>query len=58
MSLPALLGFVIVLLLIVIYTLSYAVWTWKDGNRTGSVFVFLLCAAAVTLPVYIAFFST
>jgi hypothetical protein len=58
MSLPAFLAFLIVLLLIEINTLSYAVWNWKDGNKAGSVIVFMLCAATAALPVYVAFFRT
>ncbi len=58
MSLPAFLAFVLVLLLIEIHTFSYAVWNWKNGNRSGSVIVFLVCLAAAALPVYLTFFST
>jgi uncharacterized membrane protein YobD (UPF0266 family) len=58
MSLPAFLGFTIILLLICIYTISFAVWNWKNGNKTGAVMVFLLCAATAVLPVYIAFFRS
>lgn len=58
MSLPAFLGFAAVELLIAVHTISYAVWNWKNGNKTGSLIVFLLCAAAISVPVYIAFFRT
>ncbi len=58
MSLPALLAFAAILLFIEIYTISYAVWNWKNKNRMGSVMVFLICAAAAVLPIYMAFFRT
>jgi len=50
---------VIVLILIagiVLNSMSYAVWNWKNHNKTGSVAVFLISLAAIALPVYMIFF--
>jgi hypothetical protein len=50
---------IVVLILIAGITfnsLSYAVWNWKNHNRTGSVAVFLVSLAAIALPVYMIFF--
>ncbi len=58
MSLPAFLAFAAILLLIEIHTISYAVWNWKNRNKMGSIMVFLLCAAAAALPIYMAFLRT
>ncbi len=36
---------------IAVYTASYGVWEWKQGNRTGAAAVYVLSLAAAALPV-------
>ena len=43
---------------ITIHTASYAVWNWKQGNKAGSIFLYVLCLGAVAMPVYLFFFRT
>jgi len=38
------------------YTVSYAVWTWKDRNRLGAIMIILLAVSIIALPVYTIFF--
>lgn len=47
---------IIVITFVVIRTVSFIVWNWKSGNKSGSVMVFFVCAASVALPLYVAFF--
>lgn len=50
---------IIVLILIAAITfnsMSYAVWNWKNQNRTGSIVAFLVSIVAIALPVYMIFF--
>jgi len=58
MSIP--LGILVILIIagITIHTASYAVWNWKEGNKAGSIFLYVLCLAAVAIPVYLFFFRT
>ncbi len=58
MSLPAIIAFFAVLVLIEIRTISYAVWNWKNDNKFGSFMVLLLCISATVMPVYTAFFKS
>lgn len=32
-----------------IYTISYSIWEWKNGNRAGSLSIFVLCIGASVL---------
>jgi len=55
----SLISAIIVLILIAgitINSISYALWNWKNHNRTGSVAVILVSLAAIALPVYMIFF--
>jgi len=46
----------VILLWSFIYTVSYALWTWKDKNRLGAVMIILLAVSIIVLPVYTIFF--
>ena len=37
---------------IFVYTLTYGVWEWKQKNKHGAVFVFLLSIFELALSVY------
>lgn len=54
------LGILVVLIVggITVHSASYAVWNWKQGNKAGSVFIYLICLAAVVMPLYLFFFRT
>lgn len=56
----AALGILVVLILsgITVHTASYAAWNWKEGNRAGSIFLYLLCLVAVAMPLFLFFFRT
>lgn len=58
MSVP--LGILVILIIggVTVHTASYAVWNWRQGNRAGSVFIFLICLVAVAMPLYLFFFRT
>lgn len=34
-----------------VYTFSYGVWEWKNGNKSGAMAVWLLCLVVVAVPV-------
>jgi len=57
MSFPMKLAVMILIAGITFNSMSYAVWNWKNHNRTGSVAVFLVSLTAIALPVYMIFFS-
>ena len=46
----------VILLWSFIYTVSYALWTWKDKNRFGALMIILLAVSIIALPVYTIFF--
>jgi len=46
----------VILLWSFIYTVSYALWTWKDKNRLGALMIILLAVSIIALPVYTIFF--
>jgi hypothetical protein len=58
MSLP--LGILVILVIagVILHTMSYAVWNWKQGNRAGFVFLCVLCLATLVMPLYLFFFRT
>jgi hypothetical protein len=58
MSLP--LGILVILIItgVILHTVSYAVWNWKQGNKAGSVFIYVLCLATLVMPLYLFFFRT
>lgn len=41
--------------LVMINTVSYALWNWKENNKTGATFVFLLCLVTIAFQVYMLF---
>jgi hypothetical protein len=41
-------------LLVAVYTGNYALDTWRAGNRFGGAVLFLLAAASVALPAWVA----
>jgi len=51
------LGFIIIVW-IFIYTVSYAVWTWKDNNKAGAIALFIVSLTGLLLPAYAMFFRT
>lgn len=38
-----------------IYTVSYAIWTWKEKNRLGAVMLFIVATVTIVLPVFTIF---
>ena len=47
----------IVSVAVLVYTISYAVWEWKNNNKFGSVFVYALAFAEVVLSIYTVFIN-
>lgn len=41
-----------------IHTSSYAIWNWRNNNKMGAIFIMLVSAAMIALPVYILIFKT
>lgn len=56
MSLTLAIAVMIFIVLIIINSLSYAVWNWKNNNRVGSIVVFMVSLVSIALPVYMIFF--
>lgn len=56
MSLALTMAVMILIVLIMVNSLSYAVWNWKNHNITGSIAVFLVSLASIALPLYIIIF--
>jgi hypothetical protein len=48
----------VIVIWIVLRTMSFAVWNWRNENITGSVMIIILCIASVAVPVYVVFFKT
>ena len=48
--------FLVVVLLISIYTLSYMVWLWRKKMKKGAMGVLLLVLASIFYPVFVLFF--
>ena len=48
--------FLVVVLLISIYTLSYMLLLWRKKIKKGAVGVLLLALAAILYPVFVVFF--
>lgn len=34
-----------------VYTVSYAVWEWKNSNKSAAIVICILCVVAVAIPV-------
>lgn len=58
MSLPILILMFLLLAGITVHTAGYALWNWRNGNKVGSVVVFIVSLAAIGMPVYMLFFRT
>lgn len=41
----------VIIIWIAVYTFSFAVWTWKKGNKFGAFTVMCMALLAVLLPV-------
>ncbi len=48
----------VIVIWISLRTVSFAVWNWRNENKTGSVMVILVCVASAALPLYVVFFKT
>ena len=58
MSLALALIVLFALTVITIHTISYAVWNWRNNNKSGALLVFLICLVTIALPTYVYFFRT
>lgn len=58
MSLPLIIITLVLLSIITIHTISYAMWNWRNKNRMGAIFVFLISLTTIALPVYVVFFHS
>jgi hypothetical protein len=36
---------------VVVYTVSYGIWSWKKKNRLGAIMVFTLALVTIGLPI-------
>jgi ammonia channel protein AmtB len=43
---------IIFLVVVVVYTVSYGIWTWKKKNWFGAIMVFTLALVTIGLPIY------
>ncbi|MFZ5652448.1 MAG: hypothetical protein ACOY4I_16565 [Bacillota bacterium] len=48
----------IIPLIVSFYTVTYGVWAWRKGNRSGGAGVFILAALTVAVSFYSIFIRT
>lgn len=47
---------IIGLLWVVVYTISFGTWTWKNKNKLGAIAIFIVALTTLVLPMYSMFF--
>ncbi|MFZ5648875.1 MAG: hypothetical protein ACOY30_14790 [Bacillota bacterium] len=45
-------------LLVSYYTVTYGIWAWRKGNRSGGTGVFVLAALTIAVSIYAIFIRT